>query len=75
MKPITLKELLIQRKPYPYTEIANKLNNLQPSELSIIDRIIAEGEKESCNMVGIKKLYKMINNTLVKDKMKELYQL
>lgn len=73
MKPPTLKELMANRKPYPYEKVANELNNLQ--DLSDIDKIIAIGEQESCNMVGIKKLYRMITNEAVKSRMKEIYEL
>lgn len=75
MKPITLKELMAMRKPYPYKEVAEKLNNLQPSEFNTIDRIVAEGEKESCNMVGIRKLLKMITNQTVKEEMLKIYHI
>lgn len=63
------------RKPYPYQEIADKLNNLQPTELNTIDRIVAEGEQQSCNMVGIRKLFRMVTNPIVKDEMKKIYNL
>lgn len=74
-KHITLKEIMANRKPYPYKEVAEKLNNLQPTQLSNIDRIVAEGEQQSSNMVGIKKLFRMVTNPIVKTKMKELYNL
>lgn len=74
---ITLKEIqeLSKGKKYPYTEIAEKLNNLSESELSTIDRIVAEGEITSMKMVGIKKLYNMVKTPYVKQAMKERYNL
>lgn len=74
-KRITLKELLALRKPYPYKEVAEQLNNLQPSEYKNIDRIVAEGEQKSMNMVGIKKLFNMVSNKDVKEEMKKIYSL
>ena len=74
-KPPTLKELLSMRKPYPYKEVSDKLNSLSPEELSKVDSIVAQGEIDSCNMVGIKKLFRMISNEHVKAYMKELYKL
>ena len=61
------------RKPYPYERVANELNDLK--DLSQVDKIVATGEQDSCNMVGIKKLYKMVKNEEVKKKMREIYQL
>lgn len=76
---ITLKEIqeLSKGNKYPYTQIAEKLNNLSNTQedLSTIDRIIAEGEIISMKMVGIKKLYNMVKTTYVKQTMKEIYNL
>lgn len=74
---ITLKEIreLSKGNKYPYTDVAEKLNNLQYNELSNIDRIIAEGEQSSMKMVGIKKLFKMITNPMVIHQMKAQYNL
>lgn len=72
-KPPTLKELKAMRKPYPYDEVAQKLNNL--TDVSQVDKIIAEGEIQSCNMVGIKKLFRMIKNPWVQQQMKIQYNL
>ena len=73
MNRLTLKELLAMRKPYPYEKVASELNNLE--DLSQVDRIVATGEKDSCNMVGIRKLYKMVKNERIKEKMREIYGL
>lgn len=76
---MTLKEIqeLSKGNKYPYTEIAEKLNNLSNTEedLSTIDRIIAEGEMTSMKMVGIKKLFNMVKTTYIKQAMKERYNL
>lgn len=76
---ITLREIqqLSKGNKYPYTEIAEKLNNLSNTEeeLSTIDRIVAEGEITSMKMVGIKKLYNMVKTTYVKERMKQIYNL
>ena len=73
---MTLKEIQQLKKPYPYKEVAEKLNNLQSiEEYSTIDKIIAEGEIQSVNMVGIKKLYRMITNIEVKNRMRIKYNL
>lgn len=75
---ITYKEIqqLSKGNKYPYKEVAEKLNNLSTEqELKTIDRIVAEGEHTSMKMVGIKKLYNMVKNPTVKDRMKEMYNL
>lgn len=75
---ITYKEIqeLSKGNKYPYTEVAEKLNNLSTEqELNTIDRIVAEGEITSMKMVGIKKLYNMVKNPVVKDRMKTIYNL
>lgn len=74
---MTLKEIqaLSKGNKYPYAEVASKLNNLSVDELNNIDRIVAEGEQSSMKMVGIKKLYNMITNQIVKDRMKDIYGL
>lgn len=74
---MTLKEIqaLSKGNKYPYAEVASKLNNLSVDELDNIDRIVAEGEQSSMKMVGIKKLYRMVKNPVVKDKMKYIYGL
>ena len=74
---MTIKEIqaLSKGNKYPYAEVASKLNNLSIDELNNIDRIVAEGEQSSMKMVGIKKLYRMVNNPIVKDKMKYIYGL
>lgn len=76
---MTYKELqeLSNGKKYPYTEIAEKLNNLSNNEeeLKTIDRIVAEGEISSYKMVGINKLYNMVFNPVVKERMKNIYKL
>lgn len=62
MKPIkapTMKEIMAMRKPYPYKEVAEQLNNIQNLTPEIMDRIIGMAEYESCNMVGIRKLCRM----------------
>ena len=76
-KPITYKEIqaMSKCKKYPYEEVANKLNNLSESELDTIDRIVSEGEITSMKMVGIKKLYQMVKNPIVKEEMKKRYNL
>lgn len=74
-KRITLKELMAMRKPYPYKQVAEQLNNLQPTEYNKIDKIVAEGEQKSMNMVGIKKLFNMVSNKEVKEEMKKIYGL
>ena len=56
---------------YPYKEIAERLNNL--TDLSKIDRIVAEGEIETNSMVNIRKLYKLVTKDDVKDTMKKIY--
>ena len=77
MKPLTCKDIqeMCKGNKYPYTEVAEKLNNLQPEQLDTIDKIVAEGEINSMKMVGIKKLFNMVKNPIVKDKMKEIYNL
>lgn len=76
---MTYKELqeLSKGKKYPYQEVAEKLNNLSNNEeeLKTIDRIVAEGEILSYKMVGIKKLYNMVSNPVVKERMKNIYKL
>ena len=76
---MTYKELqeLSKGKNYPYQEVAEKLNNLSNNEeeLKTIDRIVAEGEILSYKMVGIKKLYNMVSNPVVKERMKNIYKL
>ena len=72
---MTLKEIKVMQKPFPYKEVADKLNNLPSTELNTIDRIIGEAEHQSCNMVGIKKLLKMVTNPIVKEKMIEQYHI
>ena len=67
--------LKLNKKPYPYKEIADRLNGLNESQLDEIDKIIAEGEQQSLSMVGIRKLYRMISNSIVKDRMKSIYSL
>ena len=76
---MTYKEIqeLSKGKKYPYQEVAEKLNNLSNNEeeLKTIDRIVAEGEISSYKMVGIKKLYNMVSNQVVKERMKNIYKL
>ena len=76
---MTYKEIqeLSKGKRYPYQEVAEKLNNLSNNEeeLKTIDRIVAEGEISSYKMVGIKKLYNMVYNPVVKERMKNIYNL
>ena len=76
---MTYKEIqeLSKGKIYPYQEVAEKLNNLSNNEEEIktIDRIVAEGEILSYKMVGIKKLYNMVSNPVVKERMKNIYKL
>ena len=70
---ITLKRIqeLSKGKKYPYKEVAEKLDKL--TDLSQIDSIIGEAERTSMKMVGIKKLYRMVKNPVVKEKMMEMY--
>ena len=76
---MTYKEIqeLSKGKKYPYQEVAEKLNNLSNNEeeLKTIDRIVSEGEISSYKMVGIKKLYNMVSNPVVKERMKNIYKL
>lgn len=74
---MTIKEIqaLSKGKKYPYAEVSSKLNNLSVDDLDKIDKIVAEGEISSFKMVGIKKLYNMITNQIVKDRMKDIYGL
>ena len=76
---MTYKEIqeLSKGKKYPYQEVAEKLNNLSNNEeeLKTIDKIVAEGEISSYKMVGIKKLYNMVSNQVVKERMKNIYKL
>ena len=74
---MTLKEIqaLSKGNKYPYKEVADKLNNLTSNQLSEIDRIVAEGEISSMKMVGIKKLFNMVKNPVVKEEMKQRYNL
>lgn len=77
MKPLTCKQIqeMCKGNKYPYTEVAEKLNNLQPNQLDNIDKIVAEGEITSMKMVGIKKLFNMVKNPVVKEKMKDIYNI
>lgn len=70
-----LRDFINSRKSlnYPYSEVAEKLNNL--SDTNEVAQIIREGELRVMKKVGIKKLYGMVKNPVVKNKMKELYKL
>lgn len=76
-KPLTCKQIheMTKGNKYPYTEVAEKLNNLQVEQLDTIDKIVAEGEISSMKMVGIKKLFNMVKNPVVKEKMKDIYNI
>lgn len=71
---MTLKELQALKKPYPYKEVADKLNNYVGLTEDIMDNIIGKAEIDSCNMVSIKKLYKLCNEE-VRGMMGNLYNL
>lgn len=65
MKPPTMKEIMAMRKPFPYKEVADTLNSMSEEELvEKMDYVIGKAEIDSCNMVGIKKLYKMCNQNV-----------
>lgn len=70
-----LREFIESRKhlKYPYAEVADKLNNL--TQLDKIEQIIKDGEASVMKRVGIKKLYGMVKNPVVKERMKEIYKL
>lgn len=60
----TLKEIQTMKKPYPYKEVADKLNNYVGLTADIMDSIIGKGEADSLSMVDIKKLYKLCNSSV-----------
>lgn len=72
-----LREFINSRKnlKFPYKEVAEKLNNLSPLQVDMIEQIIRDGELSVMKKVGIKKLFGMVKNPVVKDKMKLIYKL
>lgn len=70
----TLKEIQAMKKPYPYKEVADKLNNYEGLTADIMDSIIGKAEADSLSMVGIKKLYRMCNDS-VKELMRGEYEI
>lgn len=79
-KPVTYKQIremnrIRGRVKYPYEEVSNRLNSLTEAELGTIPKIIHDGELSVMRKVGIKKLFGMVKNKAVKEKMKELYNL
>ena len=70
----TLKELQAMKKHYPYKEVADKLNNYVGLTADIMDNIIGKAEADSLSMVGIKKLYRMCNDS-VRELMKGEYKI